>query len=106
MTSGDRDAVAAIGQLLVRQASGISRREIFGQLKKEYRFDVKAAVAELDQWSFRETGGLSKIEVESRIFKFVDTTRALLNNEPELGGTRDELEMFKVFIDMLGGLQT
>jgi hypothetical protein len=56
-------------------------------LKEEYGFDVKAAVAELDQWSIRETGRLSKIEVESRIFKFVDTTRALLNNEPELGGT-------------------
>jgi hypothetical protein len=74
MTSGDRDAVAAIGQLLVRQASGISRRSI--------RILLKLTVVELNQWSIRR---LCKIEAKS-IFKFVDTTRALLNNGPRIGG--------------------
>lgn len=47
IASGDRDAVAAIGQLLVRQPNGISRGEILAQLKIDYGFDIEVAVRNL-----------------------------------------------------------
>jgi hypothetical protein len=98
MTSGDRDAVAAIGQLLVRQPGGISRGEILAQLKSEYGFDVEVAVAELDRWSAREAGGLSKVEFKSR--DFMSTSRELFSN-PELAETR--VEVVKNLADILRG---
>src|SRR5258705_386013 len=40
MGSGDREAVAAIGQLLVSHQSAFSKAEVLGQLSDEYEFDV------------------------------------------------------------------
>jgi hypothetical protein len=50
MTAGDRDAVAAMGQILEERYSkiGMSREQIMRQLEKEYEFDVDAAVMKLD----------------------------------------------------------
>lgn len=48
--TGDHDAIAAIGQFLTKdpggpwQSSGMSRNAIFMQLKREFEFDVEAAV--------------------------------------------------------------
>jgi hypothetical protein len=50
MTTGDHAAVAIMGQILQEKSSeiGMTREQIMRQLKKEYEFDVDAAVMELD----------------------------------------------------------
>jgi hypothetical protein len=88
MGSGDQKAVAALGQLLIGQQSVFSKAEVLGQLSNEYEFDVGAAVAELDQWSMREAGGLSKIEFETQ--GFIRTARVLFG-KPELWSERDDM---------------
>jgi hypothetical protein len=88
MGSGDREAVAAIGQLLFSHQSAFSKAEVLGQLSDEYEFDVSAEVQKLDQWSLREAGGLSKIEFETR--GFVQTVSVLFG-KPERGSKRDDV---------------
>jgi hypothetical protein len=88
MDSGDRKAVAAIGQLLVRQQSVFSKAAVLGQLSNEFGFDVGAAVSELDQWSMQEAGGLSKIEFDTQGLL---RTLGVLYGKPELGRTRDNM---------------
>jgi hypothetical protein len=87
MGSGDQKAVAAIGQLLVRQQNVFSKAEVLGQLSNEYGFDVGTAVAELDQWSTKEAGGTSKIEFETR--GFVRTLEVLYGKQ--LGREQDDM---------------
>jgi hypothetical protein len=88
MGSGDREAIAAIGQLLVRYQSGFSKVEVLGQLSDEYGFNVSAEVEKLNQWSLREARGLSKIEFMTR--GFVQTVSVLFG-KPERGRKRDDV---------------
>ena len=88
MCSGDRTAVAAIGQLLVGQQNVLSKATVLGQLSNEFGFDVGAAVSELDQWSTQEAGGLSKIAFEAQGFL---RTMEVLYGKPELGKNRDNM---------------
>jgi hypothetical protein len=88
MGSGDRKAVAAIGQLLVGQQSVFSKATVLRQLSDEFGFDVGAAVSELDQWSMQEAGGLSKIEFETQGFL---RTAGVLFGKHELGRNRDNM---------------
>lgn len=88
MESGDRDAVAAMAQLLARRQDAFSKAEVYSQLSKEYEFDVGDAVAELDRRCAQEAGGLSKLEFETQ--DFMATTRELFTNSA-LKKERDQI---------------
>lgn len=98
MSSGDREAAAALGQFLVRHQHTYSKAEVFKQLSNEYGFDMGHAVAQLDEWSTREARGLSKIQVESQ--NCMDHGRALLR-DPGLAEERNK--WLGEMVDMLRG---
>jgi hypothetical protein len=64
-TTGDHRAVAAVGQFLVKdpggpfQAAGVTRKAVLTQLRREFQFDVEAAVDELDR---ERAGGGTEVE--------------------------------------------
>lgn len=65
MASGDRESVAVVGQFLIQGAdvgNGYSHDAIYKQLNKEYGFDVKRAVQQLDKRRAKEFNGMSLLE--------------------------------------------
>jgi hypothetical protein len=91
MTTGDRTAIAMLGEFVSyiysKSSAGPTRQDIMKQLSNEYGFDVNAAVLELDEERANDPQGLTMLQRETEDFR--SSMRDLLSN-PALAEERDD----------------
>jgi hypothetical protein len=101
MGTGDRGAIAALGQCLLwgHVNSCVSRSDLFKQLKKEYGFDVESAVMDYGRrrTAEREKRGLR--EIDDPVKEFTRIMNEL--QRPELKDEREEV--YKLVAKVLTG---